>query len=102
IEICGRPVPAKNTEDGVRAVSGDKCIEPASVQRYLAQKFGEDLESAREVMETLAAALDPESLAARAFSLYESFRPAIPRGKRGWGVKGILDFGLILSLACRA
>jgi hypothetical protein len=53
-------------------------------------------------METLAAALDPEDLAARAFSLYESFRPAIPRGKRGWGVKGILDFGLIRSLVSRA
>lgn len=102
VAICGRPVPAKNTEDGVRAVSGDKCIEPASVQRYLTQKFGEDLRPAREVMETLAAAVAPEDLAARAFSLYESFRPAIPRGKRGWGVKGTLDFGLIRSLACRA
>jgi hypothetical protein len=102
IEICGRPVPAKNTEDGVRAVSGDKCIEPSSVQRYLTQKFGEDLKSAREAMETLAAALSPESLATRAFSLYERFRPAIPGGKRGWGAKGILDFGLIRSLACSA
>jgi len=102
VEICGRPVPAKNTEDGVRAVSGDRPIEPTSVQRYLIQKFGEDLKLAREVMETLAAALDPQSLAAHAFSLYERFHPEIPRGKRGWGVKGILDFGLIRSLASRA
>ena len=102
VEICGRPVPAKNTADGVRAVSGDTCVEPTSVQRYLTQKFGEDLKRAREVMETLAVALAPEDLAARAFSLYERFRRAIPRGKRGWGVKGILDFGLIRSLACRA
>jgi hypothetical protein len=102
VDLCGRPVPAKNTEDGVRAVSGDRPIEPTSVQRYLIQKFGEDLKPTREVMETLATALDPQSLATRAFSLYESFRPVIPKGKRGWGVKGILDLGLIRSLASRA
>jgi len=102
VEICGRPVPSKNTEDGVRAVSGDRPIEPTSVQRYLSQKFGEDLKLTREVMETLAAALDPQSLATGAFSLYERFRPEIPRGKRGWGAKGILDLGLIRSLASRA
>ena len=55
-----------------------------------------------DTMETLAAPLDREDLAARAFSLYESFRPVIPRGKRGWGVKGMLDLGLIRSLASRA
>lgn len=92
-------MPAKNTADGVRAVSGDKPVEPASVERYLVQKFGDDLKPAREVMETLAGASDAESLAARAFSLYERFRPEIPRGKRGWGAKGILDLGLIRSLA---
>jgi hypothetical protein len=102
VEICGRPVPAKNTADGVRAVSGDRPVEPASVERYLVQKFGEDLKPTREVMEGLAAALDPESLAARGFPLYERFRPEIPRGKRGWGAKGILDLGLIRSLASGA
>ncbi|UCE48109.1 MAG: hypothetical protein JSW47_21240, partial [Phycisphaerales bacterium] len=65
------------------------------------QKFGEDLKLTREVMEALAAALDPQSLATRAFSLYERFRPEIPRGKRGWGAKGILDLGLIRSLASK-
>src|SRR5476651_2041016 len=28
VEICGRPVPAVNTTDGVRAVNKDKPIEP--------------------------------------------------------------------------
>ncbi len=28
IEVCGRPVPAKNTEEGIRAVRGAKTIEP--------------------------------------------------------------------------
>src|ERR1700722_7500646 len=27
IEVCGRPVPAKNTEDGIRAVKGAQVIE---------------------------------------------------------------------------
>src|SRR5512136_428673 len=28
IELCGRPVPAKNTADGVRAVLGNTAIDP--------------------------------------------------------------------------
>src|SRR5947209_8318589 len=35
IEICGRPVPVKNTDDGIRAVKGAQVIEPDSVRRYL-------------------------------------------------------------------
>src|SRR6266436_5951244 len=33
VEICGRPVPAINAADGVRAVNKDKPIEPAGVER---------------------------------------------------------------------
>ena len=35
VEICGRGIPAKNTDQGVRAVVKDKPIEPAKEQRYL-------------------------------------------------------------------
>src|SRR6202023_2771394 len=28
IELCGRPIPARNTEDGIRAVKGAQVIEP--------------------------------------------------------------------------
>jgi hypothetical protein len=99
VELCGRPVPAKNTKQGVRAVSGEKPIEPEGVARYLGQKFGDDLDSAKEAMEALAKACGPDDLAERAFALYERFRPEIPGGKKGWGVKGTLDLGLIRSLA---
>ena len=99
VRLCGRPVPAKNTDQGVRAVSGDKPIDPASVARYLSQKFGDDLDSVKGAMETLAKTCDPDDLAERAFALYEAFRPEIPRGKKGWGAKGTLDLGLIRSLA---
>jgi len=99
IRLCGRPVPAKNTDDGIRAVSGEKPIDPDSAARYLNQKFGEDLNSAREAMEVLAKAFPPDDLAEQAFALYEAFRPQIPSGRKGWGAKGALDLRLIRSLA---
>ena len=98
ITLCGRPVPAKNTDNGIRAVSGDKVIEPDNAARYLSQKFGDDLDSAREAMEALANAFPPDDLSEHAFALYETFRPQIPRGKKGWGAKGTLDLELIRSL----
>ena len=99
ITLCGRPVPAKDTENGVRAVSGDKPIDPDSAARYLSQKFRDDLGSVREAMEALAKAFPPDDLSKRAFALYERFRPQIPSGKKGWGAKGTLDLELIRSLA---
>lgn len=99
VELCGRPLPAKNTAEGVRAVVKDKPIEPANVAKYLAGKFGDRLAAARAAMTELAKALEPNELAERAFSLYEQFRPQIPPGRRGWGAKGKLDLALIRSLA---
>jgi hypothetical protein len=99
VEVCGRPVPAKKTEDGIRAVVGDKPVEPAPVEKYLAGKFGEALDEVRAAMAELAAAYDRDDLAEAAYGLYETFRPTIATGKRGWGQKGDLDLGLIRSLA---
>ena len=101
VEVCGRPVPAKNTDDGIRAVKGDTAIEPASVQCYLESKFGDDLETVVAAMQVLAKAYRPKELAHEAYSLYEKFRPAIPGGKAGWGAKGNLDLGYIDELAQR-
>ena len=102
VQLCGRGVPVKSTEDGVRAVVRDKPIDPAKVQRYLESKFGDDLPAVQEAMEHLAGALDRDDLADRAYSLYERFRPQIPPGKRGWGAKGELDLGFIRSLGTRS
>ena len=101
VEVCGRPVPAKNTDDGIRAVKGDEAIEPASVQRYLETKFGDDLEAVVAALQVLAKAYRPRELAQEAYPLYEKFRPAIPGGKAGWGAKGDLDLGFIEKLAKR-
>ena len=98
IEVCGRALPAKNTDDGVRAVVKDKPIEPAKVQKYLDSKFGDDLGRVRDAMADLAASLNPDALNEAAYGFYELFRPEIPKGKRGWGAKGALDLDFIRSL----
>jgi hypothetical protein len=99
IEILGRAVPAVNTSEGVRAVTKNKPIEPKSVERYLESKFGVSLGTARAAMRGLARAFPPGQLSNNAFSLYERFRPQIPEGVTGWGVKGNLDLDRIRSLA---
>jgi hypothetical protein len=99
IELCGRPIPARNTEDGIWAVHKTQVIEPDSVRRYLAGKFGDDLDAARKSMQRLAKSLGPNELAERCFGLYERFRPEIPEGVKGWGAKGALDLGVIGELA---
>jgi hypothetical protein len=99
IEVLGRPVPATNTEDGIRAVRGRNPIDPDSVRHYLEGKFGDDLKAVRSAMQKLSKAYQPQELAHDAYPLYERFRPDIPVGKKGWGAKGDLDLGLIGRLA---
>jgi hypothetical protein len=98
IEVCGRPVPAKNTDDGIRAVKGAQVIQPDGVRRYLASKFGENLVAVRSAMRRLAKSYRPKELADFAFSLYERFRPSIPEDVKGWGAMGDLDLGLVKRL----
>ena len=99
VEVLGRPVPATNTDEGIRAVRGSKPLDPDSVRRYLEDKFGDDLKAARSAMQKLARAYTPQGLAHNAYRLYERFRPDIPAGKKGWGAKGDLDLGLVGRLA---
>jgi hypothetical protein len=99
VTVLGRPVPAVDTRQGTRATIKGQPIEPESVRRYLESKFGQDLADVQAAMEALAEAYEPEQLAAKAYSLYEQFRPDIPEGKKGWGAKGELDLDYIRSLA---
>jgi hypothetical protein len=98
IDVLGRPVPAINTSDGIRAVNKEKLIQPESVTRYLEQKFGESLTEVRQAMHELARSFDEKELAEKAYMLYEKFRPEIPEGKKGWGARGELDLKMIRSL----
>jgi hypothetical protein len=93
VELLGRPVPATDTEDGIRAVRGGNPIDPGSVRRYLGDKFGEDLKAVRSAMQQLAKAYTPRGLAHAAYRLYERFRPDIPAGKRDWGRGGSWTWG---------
>ena len=99
INLCQRGVPAKNTDQGIRAVVKDRPIDPDKVKSYLKGKFGDDLEPTTSDMQDLAQSLAPDELAERSYPLYEKFRPDIPPGQRGWGAKGKLNLDLIRSLA---
>ena len=97
-ELLGRGIPTIKTSKGLRASIKGEEIDPQSVEKYLKQKFGDDLDDARTAMEKLAKAFTPKQLESKAYSLYEKFRPKIPEGAKGWGAKGELDLEYILSL----
>ena len=99
VELCGRPIPVKDTPAGLRAVVLDKPIDPESVTRYLGGKFGEALPEVRKAMQTLARAHTQQELATKAFELYQAFRPQVASGEKGWGQAGELDLKKILALA---
>lgn len=99
VMLMGRGVPTVKTREGVRAVAKDEPITPESVQRYLDQKFRDDLGDVEEAMEELAKSVPPKRLAEEAYDLYVKFRPTVPEGEKGWGAKGDLDLRKIRSLA---
>ena len=98
VELFGREVPVTRTPEGIRALAKGEPVSPKSVQTYLQTKFGECLPTVRAAMEELAKSMKPDALAARAFALYAQFRPQIPEGVKGWGVKGKLDCASIRAL----
>jgi hypothetical protein len=102
VALMGRLIPVSKTAKGTRALSDEKPIDPASVERYLEKAFGESLPAARAAMVKLAKSLTKGELEERAYGLYEKFRPSIPAGVRGWGAKGALDLGAIAALAAKS
>ena len=99
VHLLNRAVPMVRTDAGLRAVSKDKPVTPESVQRYLEARFGDMLEPTEAAMMSLARSIPDEELAAKAYPLYETFRPQIPAGVAGWGAVGILDLEQIRRLA---
>jgi hypothetical protein len=102
VEVVGRPIPAVQTEHGLRATAKGEEIDPESVERYLEKKFGAELGEVRTALETLAQAFPPQELERRAYALYEQFRPSIPEGTKGWGAMGDLNLERIRQLAKKA
>jgi hypothetical protein len=99
VELLHRAVPVVQTPEGLRALSKEQPIAPASVERYLSSKFGDALGPVSAAMTELADSRDPEELASAAYGLYEQFRPAIPGGEAGWGAAGTLSLAKIRGLA---
>jgi hypothetical protein len=98
VDLLHRAVPVTRTPEGLRALSKERPISPDSVERYLQRTFGDALDDAHAAMMELARSLPPADIAARAYRLYELFRPEVPEGVKGWGAKGELDIGYIRSL----
>jgi hypothetical protein len=98
VNLMGRSLPAVITPDGVRAVARGRPTDPEGVMKYLQGKFGEALPPTEQAMRALAASYSPDRLDVEAYSLYERFRPAVEKGKRGWGAEGVLDLEKILGL----
>lgn len=101
VDLLHRAVPVVRTPAGLRAVAKDSAITPESVQRYLEGKLGADLPAVEDAMVALADSLAPDELAHRAYELYETFRPEVPPGVRGWGAAGVLDLARIRGAAGR-
>jgi hypothetical protein len=91
VRLLGRDIPVLPAADGtLRAADGGKSTSARRVQTYVARAFGDRLPEVRAEMEALAVTLLPEELNRIGFRLYEHFRPDVPRGAEGWGVKGVL------------
>jgi hypothetical protein len=101
VDLLHRAVPAKHTEEGLRALSNDRPISSESVKRYLESKFGDALDEVCEALKGLAKSLTPSELSEKAYPLYEKFRPEIPPGKKGWGASGKLDLEAIRKMTGR-
>lgn len=99
VDLLNRAVPARQTTDGLRALSKDQPIDPDGVRRYLKNKFGEALDDAVAAMRTLARSRRRDELVDAAYELYEAFRPEVPRGKKGWGARGRLSLDRIRAMA---
>ncbi len=102
VPLLGRVVPVTSTASGLRAIAKGHPEDPASVERYLRRKIGASLPDVEAAMRSLAKAYPPKRLAVVGFELYERFRPEIPEGVKGWGVKGPLHLATIRALAKEA
>lgn len=98
VNLMDRAIPALRTPQGLRAADKGQPADPEAVRRYLGSKFGENLPAVEDALRSLADSYPVDRLAADAYTLYERFRPAVEKGKRGWGAAGDLDLERIASL----
>jgi hypothetical protein len=92
VRLLGRDIAV--ADDGA-ALDKGKPASAAGVRTYLSRAFGDRLDEVRMAMDKLAASLPADELNRTGFRLYERFRPEVPEGVQGWGVKAVLDIGRI-------
>jgi hypothetical protein len=85
VDLLNRAVPAKHTDEGLRALSGENPIHPENVQKYLESKFGDALEDVSDAMLELAKSLPPSQLAQKAYGLSEKFWARDSSWQKGLG-----------------
>src|SRR5215472_9606424 len=74
IALLDRVVCLMKEPDGLRAVVKNRLIDPASVERYLGEQFGDRIDSVAGAMISLAETLPQSQLMECAWELYERFR----------------------------
>jgi hypothetical protein len=67
VDLLHRAVPAKHTDEGLRALSGESPIRPESVQKNLEGKFGDAHGDVSKAMLELANSLPPSELAEKVY-----------------------------------
>ena len=75
VAFIDRVVCMTKAPEGLRAVVKNQPIDPASVEQYLGEKFGDHIDSVAAAMISLAETLPPSQLIECALDLYERFRP---------------------------
>lgn len=95
IPFMGRMIPCIRSEEGVRALTGTRPVDPRSVQRYLESKFRDHLDIVREQLASLAETFKQDELLRQAMGIYMRLRPNVPKGREGWGKQGLLDTAAI-------
>jgi len=90
VAFMGRCIPVADSPAGPLALGDGKPVQPRPVEKYLASKFGDNLESVTAALAELARSVPREALIRDAFRMYEKFRPEIPAGVEGWGKIGTL------------
>jgi hypothetical protein len=91
VKMMGRTIACVRTAGGLRALNKLSPAEPASVRKYLAARFKDDLLLVESKLVELAATFEPEELDREAMNVYMHLRPNVPKGREGWGKVGLLD-----------
>jgi hypothetical protein len=76
VALLHRAVPLVRTPEGLRALSRDRPISSANVDRCLRGKFGEDFDPALHAMEKLARSLAPREQLGVHYHVYEALSRA--------------------------